>query len=117
MSKEPIQIYEMGRKEAVKVLLPDGIGYVEIRTGNVHGPTGFPVVGVDVESKATQRPARDGLLYTPYRDRESGVVLVGKPGPQMLERQRQVAWVEMVFALHNSGDHSECPDTCPAKES
>jgi hypothetical protein len=100
----------------LRVLLPDGIGYVEIRTGNVHGPTGYPVVGVELVSYALDTPARDGRLYEPARDRDNGVVLIGRPGPKLAEQERQVAWFERVIKKHDSGDHTECPETCPAKE-
>jgi hypothetical protein len=103
--------------KTLRILLPDGIGYVEIRTGNVHGPTGYPVVGVEVVSYTKNTPAADGRLYEPARDRDSSVVLIGRPGPRLEEQQRQVAWFEKVIRLHDSGDHTECLATCPAKES
>jgi hypothetical protein len=101
----------------LRVQLPGRIGYVEIRTGNVNGPTGFPVVGVEVVSATQHTPADDGRLYSPtFSARDDTVVLVGRPGPRLLEQQRQVKWFEKVIKLHDSGDHSECPETCPAKE-
>ena len=45
---EPTRIYRMDTGESVRVDLPDGIGYVEIRANNVHGPTGYPAIGVSV---------------------------------------------------------------------
>jgi hypothetical protein len=99
----------------IKIKLPRRIGYVEIRTDGVNGPTGYPVIGVDVVSKTRATPAADGRLYEPRFDRDCAVVLIGRPGPRMLEQQRQLAWFEKAIRLHDSGDHTECPDTCPAK--
>lgn len=102
--------------DTARITLPNGIGYVEIRTaGSVHGPTGYPVIGVEVVSEAKNSPAADGRIYETVRDRDCGVVLVGHPGPKMLEQERQVKWFESVIRRHDSGDHSECPETCPAK--
>jgi hypothetical protein len=101
----------------LRVQLPDGIGYVEIYTGGVNGPTGYPAVGVDVVSKTKHTDAADGRRYWPQFDHDCGVILVGKPGPRLLEQQRMADWAGRVFRKHDSGDHSECPDTCPAKES
>jgi hypothetical protein len=101
----------------LRVQLPGRIGYVEIHTGYAHGPTGFPTVGVEVVSATQHTPADDGRLYSPtFSVRDDTVVLVGRPGPKLLEAQRQVEWFEKVITKHDSGDHSECPDTCPAKE-
>jgi hypothetical protein len=102
--------------DEARITLPNGIGYVEISTaGSVHGPTGYPVIGVEVVSASKNSPAADGRVYEPARDRDCGVVLVGRPGPKMLEQERQVRWFENVIRKHDSGDHSECPETCPAK--
>lgn len=116
MSNEPVQIYEMSPGESVTVKLPRGIGRVEIRTAGVNGPTGYPVIGVGLYSATECSPAADGRLYVPlpvHRDDEAA--LIGTPTPWMLEQQRQVAWVEKVFELHNSGNHTECSETCPVR--
>lgn len=112
----PLYFGDHDNNGTLRVDLPHGIGYVEIRTGDVHGPTGYPVIGVDVISQARNTPAEDGRLYEPARDRDCGVVLVGRPGPRLLEQQRQVKWFEKVIRKHDSGDHTECPESCPAKE-
>jgi hypothetical protein len=112
---DPLKIYEMSSGEAVTVKLPHGIGYVEIRANGVNGPTGYPVIGVEVISQSRNTPAADGRLYEPRFDHDCGVVLIGRPGPQLLEQQRQVEWFERVIKMHDRGDHTECPETCPAK--
>ena len=66
--------------ETLRVLLPDGIGYVEIRTGNVHGPTGWPVVAVEMVSYALDTPAEDGRLYEQqFRQDQNAIYMVGRP--------------------------------------
>lgn len=111
------KVFTMEPGDSARIILPHGIGYVEIHAGgHVHGPTGYPVIGVDVVSETKRTPAADGRNYEPARDRDSGVVLVGRPGPKMLEQQRQVKWFEKIITMHDSGDHTECPETCPAKE-
>lgn len=112
---EPTKIYEMSPGESVTVQLPHGIGYVEIRTDGVNGATGWPAIGVDAVSRTTNTPAEDGRLYRPYFDHDCGVVLIGEPGLKLAEQERQVEWVETVFAQHNNGDHSDCPDNCPGR--
>jgi hypothetical protein len=103
--------------DSARIILPHGIGFVEIRTGgSVHGPTGYPVIGVDVISETRHAPAEDGRIYEPARDHDSGVVLVGRPGPRLLEQERQIKWFAEVISKHDTGDHSICPETCPAKE-
>lgn len=76
---EPLKIWEMSPGESVRVLLPDGIGYVEIRTGNVHGPTGYPVVAIEVVSETLDKPAEDGRMYEPVGRMHDTVLLVGYP--------------------------------------
>lgn len=100
-------------EQILRIDLPHGIGYVEIRTTGVHGPTGYPVIGVEVVSKTMHTEAADGRRYR-FQSTAHGGVLIGEPGPAMREQERHVAWVEKVFALHNKGDHSACPTTCPA---
>lgn len=113
-----MQEYILSPGDSARITLPHGIGCVEIRTeGSVHGPTGYPVIGVDVISDTKHTPATDGRLYEPVRGGDCGVVLVGRPGPRMLEQERQVKWFETVIRKHDGGDHSACPETCPAKES
>lgn len=110
-------IFHVGFPDGYKYLrvkLPDNIGYVEISQGNVHGPTGFPVIGVDAVSQTKDTPADDGRNYTPARDRDSGVVLVGRPGAKMLEEERFMKRAADIIRAHDSGEHAFCPDTCPA---
>lgn len=65
--------------ESLKVWLPHGIGYVEIRTGNVEGRTGDPVVAVEVVSDTLDTPATDGRNYEQYYDSMHNTVrLVGR---------------------------------------
>lgn len=103
--------------DSAKITLPNGIGYVEIRTSGVNPPTGNPAINVDVVSETTHAVAGDGRNYEPvFTTRYDNVVLVGYPGPKMLAQQR---WAELCAAVgrkHNSGDHTQCPETCPAKE-
>lgn len=112
---EPTEIYQLSPGEAVRVQLPHRIGYVEIRTAGVNPATGHPTIGVDVVQIWPRNPAADGRIYKAVRDRETGVVLIGHPGPEMLEKQRQVEWFERVIKKHDSGNHSECPIDCPVK--
>ena len=68
------------RDKTLRVLLPDGIGYVEIRTGNVQGSTGYPVVGVEVVSSTIDTPADDGRLYEPTVVAwQNTILLTGRP--------------------------------------
>lgn len=113
---EPTEIYQVSPGESVKVDLPHEIGYVEIRTGGVNGATGNPTIGVEVVLSSTRTPAADGRIYEPIRDRETGIVLIGRPGPKMLEEQRRNEWFKKVIRKHDSDNHSECPETCPSKE-
>lgn len=113
----PIYFGDHDDNGVLRIDLPHRIGYVEIRTGGVNDPTGHPAISVWAYSETEHMPADDGRLYEAvYTVRDDTIVLVGAPGPQMLERQRQAAQVEKVFELHNSGDHAQCPDICPAKE-
>lgn len=95
--------------KTLRVLLPDGIGYVEIRTDGINGPTGYPVVGVDVVSLARRTPAADGRLYEPRFDHDCGVILIGRPGSKLAGDLRVAA----VLEAHDAGNHSTCPATCP----
>lgn len=108
---EPTKIYEMSPGESVTVQLPHNIGHVEIRTDGVNPGTGNPTVGVDVVSRTKRIPAGDGRLYRPQFDHDCGVVLIGRPGPGLIEDQR----LADVMKAHESGDHSDCPDTCPGR--
>lgn len=99
----------------LRIKLPHGIGYVEISQGNVHGPTGFPIIGVDAVSETKDTPAADGRNYEPARDRDSGVVLVGRPGAKMLEEERFMKRAADIIRAHDSGDHTGCPDTCTGR--
>lgn len=108
---EPTRIYRMDTGESVRVDLPDGIGYVEIRANNVHGPTGYPAIGVSVVSQTLNRPAADGRLYEPvFKFDGTEITLVGNPGPQLREAMKLGA----IIKAHDSGDHTRCPDACPA---
>jgi hypothetical protein len=67
-------------EDTLRVLLPNGIGYVEIRTGNVHGPTGYPVVTTEMVSYAIDTPAADGRLYEPkFNLGRNTIYMVGRP--------------------------------------
>lgn len=69
----------MGQDETLSVELPDGIGVVHIRTGNVHGHTGDPVIAVEVVSDARDIPACDGRLYEPvYKPSRTSIVMTGR---------------------------------------
>lgn len=114
---DPTEIYQISPDENILVHLPHGIGHVEIRTTDVNGATGHPVIGVEVHSKTEHSDAADGRRYRPiFETRDDTVVLIGEPGPRMIEQEKQARWVEQAFAKHNSGDHSSCPDNCPVKE-
>ncbi|SRR6266576_5454081 len=66
--------------KTMRVALPYGIGYVEIRTGNVQGLTGCPLVAVEVVSDTRDKPAQDGLVYEPeVSNLHNTVYLVGYP--------------------------------------
>jgi hypothetical protein len=66
--------------ETLSLELPDGIGAVHIRTGNIHGPTGYPVITVEVVSDSLDTPARDGRLYEPqFNGIHNTVYMVGRP--------------------------------------
>jgi hypothetical protein len=108
------KIYKLSPGESAVVRLPHGIGYVEIRTTGVNGPTGHPVIGVDVVSETTRTDAADGRRYHPHFDHDCGVVLVGDPGPKMLEQERFARQFAEVITSHDSGEHSFCPESCPA---
>ena len=99
----------------LKIKLPHGIGYVEIRNdGAVHGPTGYPVIGVEVTSQTVHREAANGRLYH-FESSAHGGALVGEPGPKMLEQQRFMKEAAKIIVAHDGGDHSKCPDACTAK--
>jgi hypothetical protein len=67
-------------EDTLRVLLPNGIGYVEIRTGNVHGPTGYPVVAAEMVSYSVDTPAEDGRLYEPqFSLGQNTIYMVGRP--------------------------------------
>lgn len=69
----------IGHEETLSVELPNGIGVVHIRTGNVEGRTGDPVVAVEVVSDTLDTPATDGRNYEQYYDSmHSTVRLVGR---------------------------------------
>ena len=66
--------------KTMRITLPHGIGYVEIRTGNVHGPTGHPVVAVEVISDSIDTPAQDGRLYEQQCNHSHNTIfMVGVP--------------------------------------
>jgi hypothetical protein len=66
--------------DTMRVVLPDGVGYVEIRTGNVHGPTGYPVVAAEMVSHSVDTPAADGRLYEPqFNLGQNTIYMVGRP--------------------------------------
>lgn len=49
--------------DELAVELPNGIGCVTIRTGNVQGQTGAPVISVQVANDVEEEPALDGRTY------------------------------------------------------
>lgn len=75
--------HQMGEEETFTVDLPNGIGAVHIRTGNVEGATGDPVVAVEVESDTLDTPAEDGRHYsTRFNHMNDTVYLTGRlPSP------------------------------------
>lgn len=78
---------EVGGNELLTVELPDGIGVVQISTGNKHGPTGYPVITVRVVSDALDTPARDGRLYEPrFSLVQNQIVMVGRPAEKEKEK-------------------------------
>jgi hypothetical protein len=75
--------------KTLRVLLPDGIGYVEIRTGNVHGATGYPVVAIEAVSysEAEGKAAPDDRVYERrFRFDGSHLYLVGHPATEWEKR-------------------------------
>lgn len=69
----------IGREETLSVELPDGIGVVHIRTDNVEGRTGDPVVAVEVVSDSLDTPATDGRYYEAHYDSmQETIRLVGR---------------------------------------
>lgn len=51
--------------DELTVELPNGVGSVTIRTGNVQGQTGAPVIAVEVANDTEDdRPALDGRTYS-----------------------------------------------------
>ncbi len=83
MSTQPLRRnrYEtLGEAETLSVELPHGIGTVHIRTGNVQGSTGNPVVAIEVVSDALDTPAADGRLYEPLHSQvRDTIYLIGYP--------------------------------------
>lgn len=80
MSEKSICYTTIGEHEELSVELPHGIGVVRIRTGNVQGRTGLPVVAVEVVSDTIDRPAEDGRFYmAEYSSMQETVYLVGHP--------------------------------------
>lgn len=68
------------QEKILRVHLPNDIGYVEIRIGNVHGPTGDPVVAAEMVSLSSDTSAADGRLYTPqFNHLRNTVYMVGRP--------------------------------------
>lgn len=66
--------------EELHIELPHGIGVVRVRTGNVQGRTGYPVVAVEVVSDTIDRPADDGRFYrADYNSMHETIYLVGHP--------------------------------------
>lgn len=65
--------------ETITIELPHGIGSVHIRTGNVEGRTGDPVIAIEVVSDTLDTPAFDGRYYEEkYDPMTSTVRLVGR---------------------------------------
>lgn len=65
--------------ETLTVELPNGIGAVTIRTGNVEGRTGDPVIAVEVVSDTLDEPAEDGRCYeTRFNQMNDTVYLTGR---------------------------------------
>lgn len=121
MSDERRTVSMRDDEKILHVRLPGRIGHVEIRTGDVNGPTGYPTVAIEAIT-STHIPAADGRLYSAtYTVRDDTVVLVGRPSPKLLEQQRAIGHAGKVIKLHDSDDsddsddHSECPESCPAK--
>jgi len=66
--------------EKLRVKFPDSIGYVDISTGAVNGPTGWPVVSASVTSTSEDGPAEDGRYYEPqYNGIHHMVYMAGRP--------------------------------------
>lgn len=117
MSDERRTIFMQDDETRLRVRLPHHIGFVEIRTGGVHGPTGHPVIGISARSTTESSPAADGRQYrATHATRDDEIVLVGEPGPKLLEQQRFAKKMGEVIKAHDSGDHRQCPDACPAKD-
>lgn len=85
----------------IRIRLPHGIGYVEIRTGNIQPTTGYPVVAVDVVSHAIDTPAEDGRFYEPrFKHTHNMIYMAGCPAeyvtvpvPQHThDHQRAASW-------------------------
>lgn len=69
----------VGERETLCVELPRGIGVVNIRTGLVHGPTGSPMISVEVVSDTLDTPADDGRFYEQhYNSMQETVHLIGR---------------------------------------
>lgn len=114
MPTSPLYFGDFDDNGVLRIDLPHRIGHVEIRTTDVNGPTGYPVIGVEVVSATRHTPAADGRLYRPQFDHDCGVVLVGEPGPALREQERFAQRMADVLKAHDSGDHSSCPSICPA---
>lgn len=70
----------IGEHETLSVELPNGIGVVNIRTGNVQGRTGYPMIAVEVVSDTIDSPANDGRYYEArYSSMHETIYLVGCP--------------------------------------
>lgn len=111
-----LRVLTMHNDEGIlRINLPRGIGFVEIHNnGSVHGPTGHPVIGVEVVSETRHSDAADGRRYY-FQTSAHGGVLVGEPGPKMLEQERFMQEAAKIIVAHDSGDHTKCPDACAAK--
>jgi hypothetical protein len=99
----------------LRIHLPRGIGFVEIHNNGVHGATGYPVIGVEVVSETLHSDAADGRRYS-FQSTAHGAVLIGEPGPKMLEQERFMREMAKVIAAHDSGDHTGCPEACRARD-
>lgn len=97
----------------VRIVLPDGIGMIEIQTGLHIGET--PRVRVDVTSDQPRygEAARDGLTYRVTNNPEhDGIVYLDghevsretEPDPEMIEREYAYT--------HPVGDDDTCTDGC-----
>jgi hypothetical protein len=97
----------------LRIHLPRGIGFVEIRANSIHSQTGYPMIAVELVCDE-ERPAADGRVYE-QRFKFDGSLLyaIGKPGPKLLEQERFMREMAEVITAHDSGDHTKCPPSCP----